>query len=282
MHVIVKNLQSIRGESRWEDFIAELNTCNFDVLFICETWRGESDESFITEKGHHVYLSGGATHQGVGICISANFASQISHMSFHAYSKRICSLHFSMASRRFRVFTVYFPTAWDEDGAVEQMYDVLNLVVNACVEAGDIPIVGGDFNACIGPINSDDLTFLQHVGPNGMGQRNARGTMLIHWILQNKFYIFNRDSSLQQAESWTCCRVLDGAPVQLDFIIGDASFNLKKAWQDHCIPIGNDHRCVHCILSRKEPYKQQYRRKHLLKGWRPFLGESRQPTGFQN
>ena len=115
-----------------------------------------------------------------------------------------------------------------------------------------------------------------------MGQRNARGTMLIHWILQNKFYIFNRDSSLQQAESWTCCRALDGAHVQLDFIIGDASFNLKKTWQDHCIPIGNDHRCVHCILSRKEPYKQQYRRKQLLKGWKPFLDESGQPTGFQN
>ena len=114
-----------------------------------------------------------------------------------------------------------------------------------------------------------------------MGQRNARGTMLIHWILQNKLYIFNRDSSLQQAESWTCRRALDGAYVQLDFIIGDASFNLKKAWQDHCIPIGNDHRCVHCILSRKEPYKQQYRRKHVLKGWKPFLDESGQPAGFQ-
>ena len=58
-----------------------------------------------------------------------------------------------MASRRFRVFSVYFPMAWDEDGAVEQMYDVLNLVVNACVEAGDIPIVGGDFHACIGPMD---------------------------------------------------------------------------------------------------------------------------------
>ena len=64
MHVVVKNLQSIRGESCWEDFIAELNTCNFDVLLICETWRGERDASFIMEKGHHVYLSGGASHQG--------------------------------------------------------------------------------------------------------------------------------------------------------------------------------------------------------------------------
>ena len=78
VHVIVKNLQSIRCESRWEDFIAELDQCDFDLLLICETWRGERDESFITERGHHIYLSGGAHHQGVGICTSAHFASRIS------------------------------------------------------------------------------------------------------------------------------------------------------------------------------------------------------------
>ena len=87
------------------------------------------------------------------------------------------------------MFSSHFLTAWDADGAVQQMYDVLNLLVNVCVEAGDILIVGGDFNACIGSIDCDDLTFLQHVGPIGMGQRNARGTMLIHSILQNKFYV---------------------------------------------------------------------------------------------
>ena len=281
VHVIVKNLQSIRCESRWEDFIAELNHSDFDLLLICETWCGDRDESFTTEKGHHIYLSGGANHQGVGICISAKFAAQVTHMSFHAYSKRICSLHFSLFTRRFRVFSCYFPTTWDADGAVEQMYDVLNLLVDACVEAGDVPIVGGDFNACIGLIDGDDFTLLQHVGRIGMGQRNARGTMLIHWILQNKFYIFNRDGSLQREESWTCRRASDGAHVQLDFIIGDAYFTLKKAWQDYCIPIGNDHRCVHCILSHTQPYKQPFRRKQVLKGWKPMIDENGEPSTFQ-
>ena len=198
------------------------------------------------------------------MCISAVFASQIYHMSFHAYLKRICSLHFTLASKRFRVFSRYVPTFWDADGAVEQMYAVLDLLVNACVEAGDVLIAGGNFNACTGSMNCDDLTFLQHVGPIGMGQRNARGTMLIHLILRKKkTHIFNRQRSLQQTESWTCRRAFDGAYVQIDFIIGDAYSNLKKAWQHHCIPIGNDHSCVHCILSRTEPYKQQYPRKHF-------------------
>ena len=153
--------------------------------------------------------------------------------------------------------------------------------MHALIEAGDIPIVGGDFNACIGLLESDDLTMLQHVGPVGMGQRNARGTMLIHWTLQNKFFIFNRDGSLQGHEGWTCRRASDGNLVQLDFIIGNASFSLKKAWNDYCIPIGNDHRCVHCILSYMQPYKQQHRRKHMLKGWKPIMDENGEPSAFQ-
>ena len=78
------------------------------------------------------------------------------------------------------VFSRYLPATLEGDGAVEQMHDVLNLLVDAFAEAGDVPIVGGDFNACIGLIDGGDFTFLQHVGPIGMGQRNARDTMLIH------------------------------------------------------------------------------------------------------
>ena len=62
-------------------------------------------------------------------------------------------------SRRFRVFSRYVPTTLEGDGAVEQMHDVLNLLVDAFAEAGDVPIVGGDFNACIGLIDGDDFTF---------------------------------------------------------------------------------------------------------------------------
>ena len=32
---------SIRGESRWSDLFAELNTCLFDVLVICEHGVGK-------------------------------------------------------------------------------------------------------------------------------------------------------------------------------------------------------------------------------------------------
>ena len=253
VHVLVKNLQSIRCESRWENLLAELKTCHFDLLLIFETWRGEKDANFITEKKHILFIF---------------------------FPQGICSLYSSMTSRRFRVFCVYLPTAWDADGAVEQMYDVLKLLVDAFVEAPDIPIVGGDFNGCIGLLESDDLTLLQHVGPGGMGQRNARGTMLmklIHWTLQSNFYIFNKNGSRQGHESCPCRRVFAGNFVQVDFVIGHAYFSLKKTWHNCC----NDHRCVHCKFSRMQPYTQQYRRKHVLKWWKPIMDENGEPSAFQ-
>ena len=68
---------------------------------------------------------------------------------------------------------------------------------------------------------------------------------MIHYVLQNNFLIFNRGGSLKQNESWTCRRVILGNFVPFDFIVGDACFNLNKAWRKYCIPIGNDRRCVH-------------------------------------
>ena len=189
------------------------------------------------------------------------------------FPQGICTLDSSMTSRGFRGFCVYFPTAWDADGAVKQMYDVLNLLVDACVEARDIPIVGGDFNGCIGLLESDDLTMLQHVGPVGMGQRNARGTM----VMKLRHYIFNTNGSRQGHESCTCRRVSAGNFVQIDFVIGDAYFSLKKPWHNCC----NDHRCVHCKFSRMQAYKQQYRRKHVLKRWKPIMDENGEPSAFQ-
>ena len=80
VHVVVKNLQCIRCDSRWEHFTAELHTCHFDLLFVGEMRRREKDGTVITEKGQHIFLSGGAIRQGVGNCISANFVSHIVHI----------------------------------------------------------------------------------------------------------------------------------------------------------------------------------------------------------
>ena len=101
---------------------------SFDVLFVTETWRGERQELFTTTHGHVLFLSGGEGCRGVGIVLSVGFFRELLQVSFHAYSPRICALHFQFGGRRDQVFPCYFPTTWDTDDAVDETYELLNLL----------------------------------------------------------------------------------------------------------------------------------------------------------
>ena len=60
MHAITKNVQSIRDDNRWLDFVLELEGQVFDILFLTETWRSDVEEAFISPLGDYIYLSGGS------------------------------------------------------------------------------------------------------------------------------------------------------------------------------------------------------------------------------
>ena len=49
--------------------------------------------------------------------------------------------------------------------------------------------------------------------------------------------------------SWTCHRSFDGALVRLDFVLSCSRMTLVRSWCDHCMSVGLDLRCVHCILA---------------------------------
>ena len=225
LHVITKNVQSIREPSRFDDFLAEIDTCDFDILCICETWRGDDSESWTTTMGHKLFFSGGSTHCGVGIGIGRKLALEISHVHFHAFSERVCALHVTIFNVKFQIFSVYFPTSWEHDEVVEQVYDLLTVLMSTCVREGATPLVAGDFNASIGrALPHDEIEFL---GFCGCGHRNARGWSLIDWVLGNGLLIQNRmDTTMNNDASWTCHRSFDGALVQLDFVVSCSRMTL--------------------------------------------------------
>ena len=43
-------------------------------------------------------------------------------------------------------------------------------------------------------------------------------------------------------------RASDGSLVQIDFLLGAIVFQIQTTLNDFAIPIGVDHRCIHCIL----------------------------------
>ena len=144
----------------------------------------------------------------VGICISATLGKLLRDCTFHAYSNRVCTLNFT-SSRKKIVCSSYFPTTWHDDEDVEEMYHVLDTLLLACGESGTIPILGGDFNACIGMAKGETDEFVQHIGPHGMGTRNVRGTLLARWICQQGLYILYRDETVDQHDTRTCRRGFD-------------------------------------------------------------------------
>ena len=163
-------------------------------------------------------------------------------------SDRVRALYATMFNVKFQFFSVYFPTSWECDETVEQVYDLLTVFMSACMREGATPLVAGDFNASMGrALPHDEVEFL---GSCGCGHRNARGWSLVDWVLGNGLVIQNRmDTTMNNNASRTCHRSFDGALVQLDFVVSSSRMTLVRSWCDYCISIGLDHRCVHCIVT---------------------------------
>ena len=136
LHVVPRNLQSIRTEARFNDFLVETVSCDFDVLFVSETWRDAKEESYTAIGRNRMYFSGGLAHQGVGVIIGNTFHSKLRDISFHAYSPRICVLKCSLGMLKLELFAVYFPTSWDDILEVEGLYTLLQVLLDKCVSRG--------------------------------------------------------------------------------------------------------------------------------------------------
>ena len=149
---MTKNLQSVRTNDRFIDFLAEVDRLDFDRVCLSETWRSEREEILETPGRHRVFLSGGSGHCGVGICISHRLLQKCDDLVFHSLSERICSLSFRVGRKRLILFACYFPTSWAMDDEVEHVYALLRLCLGNAVQNGQAPLIGGDFNACIGEV----------------------------------------------------------------------------------------------------------------------------------
>ena len=186
-----------------------------------------------------------------------------------------------MVGLTFSFLSCYFPTSWDDDASIEGMYELLDSVLQGLGRTPGRVIIGGDFNACIGGIQPGDD--LHSLGWWGVGRRNDRGVHLANWVVQNGFHILSRQTSAHDInESWTCQRYFDETRVQLDFILGDPQASVGQVWLDDILPIGLDHRCVHCIVTWTA---QRRAKKVLAKGftnWKPYLDENGEATSYQS
>ena len=67
---------------------------------------------------------------------------------------------------------------------------------------------------------------------------------------------------------------------QMDYILSSVQLQLVQVQYDFAMPIGLDHRCVHCTM--KIPFrKKRFRKQFGFKCWRPILDEHGHPTSYQ-
>ena len=225
---------------------------------------------WVSSVGARLFLSGGGSRQGVGIGISARLWRLIEDVSFHACSSRVCLSNCSIRALKFPILSVYFATSWDDDSEIQKMYEIWQLMLNNIHCSGVRIVIGGDFNANVRNLRwSGELDV---VGQWGSGLRNARGATLISWILMNGLQIASRQSPTNNVDdNWTCQSTMDGARVQLDYLLTAARACVDTLWHDHLIPIGLNHRCVHCLL-RWRGVRPSLRNRGLnLKNWMPIL-----------
>jgi len=190
-------------------------------------------------------------------------------------SDRVCFLKVSYV-----FLSCYLLTAWANDIVVESVYSTLVIILNE-LRSYPRPIVfGADFNARVGGLQpGDDVTL---VGRSGCGLRNARGRTLVSWVLENGFQILSRQSDMEDvAGSWTCRKYFDDARVQLEFLIGDMRAHTKANWMDNSLPIGLDHRCVHCLLVWEVAKHEKQSARAGLKHWKPHLHDAGHGTLFE-
>ena len=286
-HVVQSHCMSSRkickaSEAMSRCMISFLNLIIWNLMY-CSLQKhgGQTRECMETSRGHKLFLSGGDGHCGVGICVSKNCSANMSDIVFNAYSPRICSLTFRLFGKSFFMCSCYFPTTWDTDDLVNEMYSLLDTRLETGNIGNKIALSGGDFNASIG--NRQACDDVVHIRQCGMGQRNERGSTLVHWVLEHGLQIFNRIHDVSFGlDSWTCKRTADNVLVQLDYIIGMPAFVMVSTWNDYELPIGLDHRCVHCILTLLDTTQGVQHRRLGLKHWMPNLDCHGEPRVFQD
>jgi len=118
----------------------------------------------------------------IRLCLSRSLRSYISNIVFHAVSGRICFQNLEYVLKRITVFACYFPTAWANTEDVEEVFQILHFRLANVSREGTTPLLGGDFNACIGPVeNHDYFDFYKDHGEWGAKTSEKPILFILFW-----------------------------------------------------------------------------------------------------
>ena len=235
--VLQKNTRSLGSSERLEEMICELQRVEWDVILISETWR-QSKEIWETQEGHIMVKSGHFINKhGVAILLNKRWKNQVKWVQCE--SERVVAMSISVNKQPIVLMSVYMPHSGYADHHVEKVHKTITKMIE---RKKSMKIIGGDFNAELGPGEGLELSAVGHYT---LSKGNCRGEWMTQWLLQNKLVALNTMYKKIPQKQVTYCTSKDVGK-QLDYILTDRKHYKwsRDAEASDTIHMGSDHRCV--------------------------------------
>ena len=155
----------------------------WEAILISETWR-QGKEIWETSQGHIVIESGKFPNKhGVAILLNRRWKNQINWVQ--CACERVIAASISVNKQPRILVSVYMPHSGYPDHEVEKTYKTITTAIE---KDKSMKIIGGDFNAELGPGEGIELSSVGHCTLN---KANGRGEWMTQWLLENKLVALN-------------------------------------------------------------------------------------------
>ena len=155
--VLQKNTRSMNSSERIEELFSEIYRVRWDVILMSETWR-QGKEIWETEQGHIVIESGKFTNKH-GVAMILNKRRRNGMNWVECACERVVAASISVDKQPIILVSAYLPHSGYLDNQVERTYKMITTMMD---RKKSMKIIGGDFDAELGPGDGIELSCVGH------------------------------------------------------------------------------------------------------------------------
>ena len=193
-----------------------------DIIALCETKLGKNSLGLIEEtlnKKQYKLIPRftKAGKEGLTLAVKHNTFQTTLDVT-HTQLNTILAVRLSTGTSNIRVILGYAPQETDDEVIREQFFDELALEIKVYSDAGDVPVLLGDFNAKLEPSNTPQ------------GNPTSRNGSLFHEVLkEHDLVVLNFNQEICTGK-WTHVKRTTGASSVLDYVATTTNFqkNVKE------------------------------------------------------
>jgi exonuclease III len=160
------------------------------------------------------------------------------------YNDRIIAIKLQAEPINILMIQVYMPTSEHEDDEVEELYGIIEEILEEGGKDNTNAIIMGDWNSVVG-----DEPYRNIVGPHGLGRKNHGGEMLINFCERNGLIVTNTWFRKPKRRLYTWKAPGHQSRLQLDHILVKHQF--RNSVKDVQTLPGADINLDHNLLAAK-------------------------------